>query len=417
MNKLEKVELENGLTIYLYEDKRRHSTFFQFITKFGGTTKNFKVNGKTYHMQDGIAHLLEHYIVECNNQGNFLKKLGEKQMNTNAFTHNLMTRFYFEAVVDVEYGINTLLNGIYDIDFSEEKLEKIKKPIFQEIRGKSNNKFYHSNIEQISSLFHNMNFRSIGGTIEEIEKTTVNDVKICYDTFYQPKNQIIVIGGNFNRESILELINAFYKDKDFSENNFEIIKNTNDDTIRRKEATVYFPTPQEYVEIAYKINISKFSPKERVTLDFYLHNFYTMYFGVTSTIYNELVKDKIITTGISSGHTIFDDYLIMFIGTFTDSKDVFIKKITDEMKILNKFKEDIFNLEKQSSLVSITLRDENIMHTLMPFVDNLICYDYPYLDTKEDIESLNYLQFVDTIKNFDFSNYTIINIMNKNNNI
>ena len=35
MNKIDKVILDNGLTIYFYIDKKRHSVFFQHITKYG----------------------------------------------------------------------------------------------------------------------------------------------------------------------------------------------------------------------------------------------------------------------------------------------------------------------------------------------------------------------------------------------
>ena len=153
MSKIESVVLDNGLKIYFYIDKRRHSTFFQHITLFGGKTKDFIIDGRKYHIQDGVAHILEHYIVEENSYGNFLKVLGEKQMITNASTHYEMTRFYFEAVENIDFGIKTLLNGIYSPLFSEEKLEKIKKPILQEIRGKMGNKFYHSNRTTLNNCF------------------------------------------------------------------------------------------------------------------------------------------------------------------------------------------------------------------------------------------------------------------------
>ena len=44
MNKVETIKLDNGLTIYLYEDKRRHFTFFDFVTLFGGMDKDFVLN-------------------------------------------------------------------------------------------------------------------------------------------------------------------------------------------------------------------------------------------------------------------------------------------------------------------------------------------------------------------------------------
>ena len=204
MNKINKVVLENGLTIYLYNDKRRHSTFFQFVNLCGGITKDFVVDGKEYHMQDGVAHILEHYVVECNDKGNFLEILGERQMNTNASTHLNMTDFYFETVEDVNFGIKTLLNGIYNITFKKDKLEKLKNPIFQEIRGKSDNKFYHLNRQCNDNLFNKTKFRDIGGTLEEVEKTTIDDLRVFYEAFYQPSNQFIVIAGNFNKKELLE---------------------------------------------------------------------------------------------------------------------------------------------------------------------------------------------------------------------
>ena len=104
MSKIENIKLDNCLNIYLYNDTRRHSTFFQFTTKCGGTSKDFIMDGKEYHLQDGVAHILEHYIVECNKIGNFLDMLGEKQMTSNAATSPFVTAYYFETVENVSFG-------------------------------------------------------------------------------------------------------------------------------------------------------------------------------------------------------------------------------------------------------------------------------------------------------------------------
>ena len=63
MNKIETIKLDNGLTIYLYQDKRKHTTLFQLVTRFGGTTEDFIIDGKEIHLHDGIAHMLENYLV------------------------------------------------------------------------------------------------------------------------------------------------------------------------------------------------------------------------------------------------------------------------------------------------------------------------------------------------------------------
>ena len=206
MNKIQTLTLKNGLTIYLYEDKRKHTTIFQLITRFGGATKDYIIDDKEVHFQDGIAHILEHFLVECNKYGNFLDLLGQKEMNTNAVTSQNCTRYFFETVENVELGIKTMLNCVYSPIFAKENLEKLKEPIYQEIRGKENNRFFHESIEVLKNCFHKINFRSTGGTLEEVKNTTIEEIKLCYEAFYHPKNQFIIIAGNFNKEKIIKVI-------------------------------------------------------------------------------------------------------------------------------------------------------------------------------------------------------------------
>lgn len=413
MNKLEVVTLDNGLKVYLYNEPKRHSTFFQFITLFGGITKDFCYKNKEYHFQDGIAHILEHYLVECNDRGNFLKELGKKQMNTNAFTHYDMTRFYFEAVEDVNYGIRMMLDGIYNVKFETKKLEKLKNPIFQEVRGRSDNKFYQSNIMILNNLFNKIRFRSIGGTLEEIEKTTVEDLKICYEAFYRPENQFIVIAGNFNKDEVLKEIYDFYATKEFEDDEVKLLNLEEPVEVNEKEGILVHPTPLEYIELSFKVDISKLSPQERLDLDFSLTCFYNHYFGITSPIYRKLVDEKVITSGISCGDNTIGNFLIINIGAYTYDIEYFKKTILETVQELKCFNEEKFELDKKSAILRIILRDENLINMIMPFVDNLVTFNYPYLDTVSDVSRFTYEEYVNYIKNIDFSNYVITIIKEK----
>lgn len=411
MNKINKVVLENGLTIYLYNDKRRHSTFFQFVNLCGGITKDFVVDGKEYHMQDGIAHILEHYVVECNDKGNFLEILGERQMNTNASTHLNMTDFYFETVEDVNFGIKTLLNGIYNITFKKDKLEKLKNPIFQEIRGKSDNKFYHLNRQCNDNLFNKTKFRDIGGTLEEVEKTTIDDLKVFYEAFYQPSNQFIVIAGNFNKKEVLEEIFNFYENLKYTKHDVKVIKPKEELNVNIKEDILYFKTPLEYVNITYKMDMSNYSPEKALKLDFYLVTFFNMFFGTTSETYTKLTKDKVITSSIGCGNTRLNDTLTVSIGAYTYDVEAFKKAIINTIEEMNSFDEEKFELDKNNCIISMILRDENIFKTIIPFVNNIVDFNYPYVDTVEDIEAFDFEEFKDMIKELDFSHYAINTIM------
>ncbi len=413
MSNIETLKLDNGLTIYFYIDKKRHSTFFQHITLFGGKTKDFIVDGKEYHMQDGIAHILEHYIVEENSRGNFLKLLGEKQMSTNASTYYNMTRYYFETVEDVEYGIETMIQGIYSPVFDKESLEKIKRPILQEIRGKMNNKFYHSNQLTLDNCFKNIKTRSIGGSLEDVTSTSLEDVIACFEAFYQPKNQFIVVGGNFDKDKILKVIKDVYEKLDIKEKNVEVIKIKEDKDVVEEYGVLKFPTGEEYTEVTYKVDLSKFSVKERLKLDFYLHYFFDMYFGMTSFLYKDLVRDGIITTGLSCSDFALDDFILISIGSYSNNSSELEKRIKDTFKKLDCFDEEIFEIDKKDSILKVVLRSENLFDTIMPFVSNIVEFNYPYPDTVSDIEAFSYEEFVEMIKSLDFSHCTTTVIKDK----
>lgn len=411
MNKLETITLENGLTVYLYQDKRKHTTVFQFITKFGGATKDFIIDGKEVHFQDGLAHILEHFLVECNKYGNFLDILGKKEMSTNAITTKNHTRYFFETVENVEDGIKTILKSVYNPVFTEENLEKLKNPIYQELRGKENNKFFHESIKILENCLHNIKFRSTGGTIEEVKNTTIEDLKLCYETFYQPNNQFILIAGNFQKEKVIKTIKEEMKHLTFPKHTVQKIKVKEPNEVVKKYGEVIFPTPTPYLEVTYKVPIHHLTTQEQLKLDFYLSPFIDTNTGSSSPLYNQLTKEKIITTGINRSNRKIDNFLLISIGSYTTQEEKLKEGIIKAFKNIQ-FDKELFEIDKKRTIVNIILREENLSSITAPLLENILEYDHPYLDTVEDIEQLNYEEFKKFISSLDFSNYTVTTIHN-----
>ncbi len=409
MNKLDTVRLDNGLTIYLYNDKRKHSTFFQFNTYCGGMTKHFIYNDKEYSLSDGVAHILEHYIVECNSKGNFLNELGNKQMATNASTSIYTTSYYFETVENIEFGIRTMLEGINTITFDKDKLENLKNPIFQEIRGKQDNKFYHANRRRMNNLFIDIDFRDIGGTLEEVEAVTIDDLKVLYKAFYNPKNQFIVIAGSFNKKEVLRVINDFYKNIKFDEFKTKLIPYSNDIHVNKKDDEFSFLSPTKYVEICFKIDTNNCVGSELLKMDFYLNTFINDNFSITSKLHEKLKDKKIIVDYIYPHATTLKNCYIINIGAYTYDAEEFKKEILNEIK--NKeLDQEQFELDKNVAIMGIILRDENIFKMIIPFINNIIYFDYPYLDVVDDVSKLSFKEYKETINKIDFSNYSILTI-------
>ena len=410
MNNIETIILDNGLRIFLYKDGRRHSTFFTYITLCGGRSKDVILDGKKYHLNDGLAHILEHYIVEFNDKGNFLKDLGKMQMNTNAQTGEVSTEYYFQAVENVDVGIRTILDAVNNVSFSNEKLNKLKKPILQEVRGRMDNKFYHLGRMIMKDVFGENDFLDVGGNICDIENTTKDEIEALYKAFYRTDNQIIVVAGNFDKENVINIIKEYFNHLDKKKHEVKIIKNKYIDAVSKKKDILEFPTPREYKEIAFKVNCSKFSNKEKLDLDFFISCFFNNFFGVTSPFYKEMIDKNIITDRMNCGMKRVDDYLLLTIGNYTSDGDVLSHEILNRIKEMNSFSLNNFNLDKKACIMELILRDENIFKMISPFITNVIDFDYPYLDRTDDIYNLTFDYYVSTIKNLDFNNYTEISI-------
>ena len=82
---------------------------------------------------------------------------------------------------------------------------------------------------------------------------------------------------------------------------------------------------------------------------------------------------------------------------------------------MDSFNEEIFELDKRDSILKIVLRSESLLDTIMPFVSNIVEFNYPYPDTVSDIEEFSYEDFVETIKSLDLSHNIVTIIQNKKN--
>ena len=190
----------------------------------------------------------------------------------------------------------------------------------------------------------------------------------------------------------------------------KIIKNKYIDAVSKRKDILEFPTPREYKEIAFKVNCSKFSNKEKLDLDFFISCFFNNFFGVTSPFYKEMIDKNIITDRMNCGMKRVDDYLLLTIGNYTADGDVLSHEILNRIKEMNSFSLNNFNLDKKACIMELILRDENIFKMISPFITNVIDFDYPYLDKTDDIYNLTFDYYVSTIKNLDFNNYTEISI-------
>ena len=277
---------------------------------------------------------------------------------------------------------------------------------------KKDNKYADLSKLSHECLFKNIKYPNTLGEINDIEKINYEYIKNCYDIFYNVKNQILFISGNFDINKTKKIIEQTYSKVDKKEINYKIINIDEPNEVVKKEGTIRKDIYTDFVSLNYKIDISHLNNKEQVKLSYYLECFLSYLFDSSSIIYNNLVKEKILDYDITYNYEFVDKYMLVTIGATTNNYDKFVKEI--ETAILKKeLNEEKFELKKKKNIIDIILREDSLSSTIAPFIDNIMIYNYFDIDTIENIEEQNFEDYKKIINNLDFSNYCVTKMIRK----
>ncbi|MBE6159808.1 MAG: insulinase family protein [Lactobacillales bacterium] len=405
--------LDNGLKLIFCNDNSKHCTIANLFVKFGGANKKIIINDEIKSIKNGMAHFMEHLLIEHSIYGNSLLEFNKKHTYSNGFTNDIKTEYYINSVNKFEEDLIKLLNIVNNSQFTKDDVEATRAAIIKEKMMSKDEDFRELYKAGYECLFNSFEYPNVLGEIEDIESISYEDIKMCYDTFYQPKNQILVISGKFNESKILKIIEETYKkiNKPIIEYKLPEIKENN--KVKEKEKTIKRNVYTDYVRINYKINIGHLNEFEQIKLGFYIEYFLSYLFDESSKLYNELVDKKVCIYSINYGFEKVDDFYIIKIGTYTNDHKTFIDSVKDTIgkKEIN---ENNFNIRKKESIIELILREDSLFSMIKPFFDNILNYNYYELDKIEDIEKQNFDDYKKMINDIDFNNYCITKMIRKN---
>lgn len=407
MIKTDYMTLDNGLRLILCQDNTRKSTTFEILTNLGGDTEGFIIDGEKYYITKGLAHLMEHALIDHSEYGNAFNFFQSKYVRFNGYTTDIRTSFYINDILDFENNMVKLIRVVNKLNFKESDLEDIKKPVIEEIRRASDNRFRNVREANNECFYHNPKPIDNLGSIEEVEGITYEEMKLCHDVFYQPSNQIICISGKFDKEKTIEMILDTYKELGNESIDYELIKRDEPKSVAKKEKLIIDKENEEYCDIRYKIKDAPFTPYELVKLSFYLEFFIRHNFKDGTEIYNYMVDNKYTVYSIDTSVGYNDNLASITIGCFTSHVDEFISRVQDIMhnKPIN---EEEFYIWKNNVIISLILREEHPNKMIGPFADNILTFNYEKCDTVEDIESLNIEELREYLNRLDLSEYAIV---------
>lgn len=405
---LDIVELNNGLKIYLVCDKNKHNTYVNLIVKFGGSNTEIIVNNKNENIKSGVSHFLEHLVLECNSIGDLMKIYGEKGIKSIGFTSIDRTIYYIDTVKDVYDDLELLIKGLHSPIINKTNIEHIKGPILAEKRRSLDNKYSNLYNTSISNILKKGHFKSVLGDIKDIESINEIDLKKAFNAFYRPENEIIVIGGNFNKERIINTIKNVYSKIDFSKDKIDNFKYKNIDKVNKKYTVIKEDVNIEKSIISFKINIENLDGYNKLKLDTYLYFFLRTNFGISSEVNKKLINENKIIGNIEFSTDILDESLVVRIQSNIKDENYFNNLIINYFE--NKkyiFDKELFELYKKNYIIDYIIRCDDIYRTIDPLIENIISFNYEGIDTISDIEKLNYNEYKNTINNLNFDNYSI----------
>lgn len=410
MKKSKIYTLKNGLKLILYQDTTKHRALANLFVKFGGLNKKVLLDNNQFKIIDGTAHFLEHLLIEHSIYGNSLVEFEKNRTRSNGCTNKDVTEFYIDSVYNFEEELVKLVNIVNNPNFTKIDIEETKPAIIKEIMMKKDNKFIDLAKKDYECIFKNIKFPNTLGEVSDIENINYEYIKTCYNIFYQPKNQILFISGNFDINKIKKLVEKTYEENNRKQVKYEIENIEETEEIIKKEDYINKDTHLDYIRLNYKVDVSHLTNKDQVKLSFYLEYFLSYLFNASSKTYNDLVKEKVCDYDISYNYENIDKFLLITIGTYTNQHDKFIEKIKNAMKVKN-LNEKNFELKKKKTIIDLILREDNLSSMIGPFIDNIISYNYYNIDTIEDIEKQNFIDYQKVINDLDFSNYCVTKIL------
>ncbi len=406
--------LDNGLNIYLCPDDKKHTVVVDFIVKYGGAISDFKSNGVEYHLNDGMAHLIEHTMYEKNAVGNNREIYGNRYMKTNAVTRRFTTEYYVVTTNDVNYALENLIKSLACFSATKEDMAKIKEPIYREISMHNDNVGRRIGDTIYENLFNNYSYRNGLGREDDVKNFDYETIKLCFETFYQPQNEILFMYGNFNQEEVLQKIKDIYKQLDIKKIPFEIISQKERKQVKNSTSDIVMPISKEQVTLAYKIDLRKYTKEEYShVLSYYINLFRLMNFSWLSPLNKELLEDKIIDGDLGCYNSYYQGFAILEICAYVNNGSEFIKRVQDLFKKGFNFDEDCFNLVLKQSKTNIICMDRTSFGYSRVFINNIDGYDLPELIAIKELDNLNYADYKKFIASLDFKNYTVIKVKDK----
>jgi len=241
---------------------------------------------------------------------------------------------------------------MFDLIIDPKEFESERKVVLEERRMRYEDNPLGQFFEDfLYNSFKKINYRRpIIGWEEDIKSLTTEDMINFYNTYYSPKNSILVIVGNVSSDKVIEEIKKIFdvnlKNKYQKGTEIQKISEINSGKVEFK--TVRKDTNTKAVIVGFRTPSYSENPREVVTLDLLS---YIIADGKSSKLYQQLVVDKKLASSISGGQMLgkypFLTYIMAIANPEVDLTKLKSEIINSISKSQNEISEEDLNAAKK----------------------------------------------------------------------
>lgn len=199
-------QLPSGLTVMAVPRTGWSRYFAILMTAYGSNDNQFVLPGETRptKVPDGIAHFLEHQLF-AQPDGSADDRFASLGASSNAFTSWTRTGYLFSTTGNYQQCLRYLLDFVYQPYFTEAGTAREQGIIQQEIGMFLDDPRWQVYLNLLQGMYHHHPVRrDIAGSVESVGQVSKQLLDLCYQTFYQPSNMVLVTVGDFDPEQVLE---------------------------------------------------------------------------------------------------------------------------------------------------------------------------------------------------------------------
>lgn len=392
-------KLENGLDVYLIPKKEFAEYCGVYSVKFGSLNTD-ELLSKVTPVLPGAAHFLEHKLFESS-EGSIFEKFSRIGGSVNAYTSYNQTAYYFTSCSNLLENVETLIKQVQSFDVSEEKIEKEKGIIIEELKmyeDVPDSRLLRGILEKMYKK-HPIRY-DIGGTIEAVKKTNKQLLDRIFENYYHPKNSAFILSGDFDPEEVMKRIKDLQKDVIFPLMEKKTkIKHDTSTQLTSIKPVFYMDVVLPKVAIGIKMepiesSINGFAKlKKLLCFEILLE----MLFSSSSKSYEIWLKKGIITESLSYFYFSYEGCFCIIINCDTPKYKIFIKEVKE---LINSFDilEEIDSFERiRKKCIGSFLFSLNKPSFIAQTLSSNLCDDILLFDELEALESITISDIGETL--------------------